>query len=130
MNALGLNWNKTWFFHHNERNRLHWKYHITKHCCKNSKHKLWEIELTMFREILRKLNWVVWMTRPDISFIVCETSARVKNASNLIPARLSENIKFIQINMHTNIHIYLCTPLRITQHQTVLWRKSQQSTEW
>ena len=62
----------------------------------NKSPKLSQGETTIPGRILGKLNWVAGMTRPEISFLVCETSTRVKDAtvSDLIVA--IEIVKFIQ----------------------------------
>ena len=69
---------------------------MSKDDLKNPKRKLSQEEITKLRGILGKLNWVSGMTRPEISFFVCETSTRVKDAtvSDLIAA--NKVLKFIQ----------------------------------
>lgn len=69
---------------------------LTKEDYKNPKRKLSQTETTKLRGILGKLNWVSGMTRPEISFFVCETSTRIKDAtiSDLISA--NKIVKFIQ----------------------------------
>lgn len=71
---------------------------------KHLKHKLSEVEATMFRGILGKLYWVAGTTRPKISFFVYETSTRIKNAtvSDLISA--NKVIKFLETSL-TYTHI-------------------------
>ena len=77
---------------------------MNKDDLKNPKRKLSHEEITILRGILVKLNWVAGMTRPEISFFVCETSTRVKDAtvSDLIAA--NKIVKFIQ-NTTTYIRI-------------------------
>ena len=69
---------------------------LNKDDLKNPKRKLSQEEITILRGILGKLNWVAGMTRPEISFFVCETSTRVTDAtvSDLIATNKVE--KFIQ----------------------------------
>ena len=69
---------------------------LTKDDHKNPNRKLSQTETTKLRGILGKLNWVSGMTRPEISFFVCETSTRIKDAtvSDLISA--NKIVKFIQ----------------------------------
>ena len=69
---------------------------INKDDLKNPKRKLSHEEITILRGILVKLNWVAGITRPEISFFVCESSTRVKDAtvSDLIAA--NKIVKFIQ----------------------------------
>ena len=78
---------------------------LTKDDYKDPKRKLSPTETTKLREILGKLNWVSGMTRPKISFFVCETSTRIKDAtiSDLIAA--NKTIKFIQ-----NTPTYILVP--------------------
>ena len=77
---------------------------MNKDDLKNPKRKLSQEEITILRGILGKLNSVAGMTRPEITFFVCETSTRVKYTavSDLIAA--NKIVKFIQ-NTTTNIRI-------------------------
>ena len=50
---------------------------LTEDDCKNPKRKLLQTKTTKLRGILGKLNWIAGMTRPEISFSVCETSTQI-----------------------------------------------------
>ena len=45
---------------------------------RNENDKLTEKEITSLRGALEKINWVAGMSRPEISYHVCEISTRVK----------------------------------------------------
>ena len=57
--------------------------------CIGTEHTLSQSETTKVRGILGKLNWIAGMTRPEISFLVRETSTQIKDArvSNLISTK-------------------------------------------
>ena len=38
-------------------------------------------EITLLRKALGKINWVACMSRPEISYHVCQTNTRVRNAT-------------------------------------------------
>ena len=69
---------------------------LNKDDLKNPKCKLPQEEITILRGIPGKLNWVAGMARPEISFFVCKTSTRVKDATVSDLIATNKVVKFIQ----------------------------------
>ena len=62
----------------------------------NPHRSLTKEETTSFRASLRKLKWLAGMTRPEISFEVCQISTRVKNATVADILSINKVIKFVK----------------------------------
>ena len=63
---------------------------------RNKNDKLTEKEITSLRGALGKINWVARMSRPEISYQVCEISTRVKNSTIADKFTINKVIKFIK----------------------------------
>ena len=63
---------------------------------RNKNDKLTEKEITSLRGALGKINWVARMSRPQISYQVCEISTRVKNSTIADKFTINKLIKFIK----------------------------------
>ena len=62
----------------------------------NSDDKLTAHELTLLRRALGKINWIAGMSRPEISYHVCEISTRVKNATISEIQAINKIIKYVK----------------------------------
>ena len=69
---------------------------LTKEQQQNPNCSLTQDETKMLRAALGKLNWVANMTRPEISFYVCDVSTRIKIATISDILAVNKVIKFIQ----------------------------------
>ena len=66
----------------------------TKFCRGNN--QLTQEEITLLRKAYGKINWIVCMTRPEVSYHVCEISTGVKNTTTVDVHTINKVIKYIR----------------------------------
>ena len=53
-------------------------------------------EKSKLRRIIGKLNWLAYMSRPEISFIVSDVSSRIQTANHSDVKLVNKTVKFLK----------------------------------